>query len=251
MHRFAGHDILISMGEKLLSITEAAEILGISVDTLRRWDKSGKLVAIKKDGGTHRYYHEKDLEIFSNDLIKIARDWTVDGLELPSIFYCPNSTVFQARLIKMQDALIRLGFSENLLSLVVSIAGEIGNNSFDHNLGQWPDTPGVFFGYDFAKKQVVLADRGLGILSTLGRVRPELKNNIDALRVAFTEVVSGRAPEARGNGLKFVRRVISLNPVSLFFRSGDAELRLKKDNNELFITRSQINTRGCFAVIEY
>ena len=239
------------MEEKLLTITQAAEILGVSLDTLRRWDKSGKLVAIKKDGGTHRYYREKDLEIFSSDLIKFARDWTTDGSELPSMFYCANSAVFQVRLIKMQDDLIRSGLLANLLPLIVSVAGEIGNNSFDHNLGKWPDVPGVFFGYDIAKRQVVLADRGLGILSTLGRVRSDLKTHIDALRVAFTEVVSGRAPEARGNGLKFVRRVVAENPISLFFRSGDAELRLKKDNNDLFIARSQIDTRGCLATIEF
>jgi len=33
------------MKEKLLTITEVAGILGVSLDTLRRWDKSGKLVA--------------------------------------------------------------------------------------------------------------------------------------------------------------------------------------------------------------
>lgn len=239
------------MEEKLLTITQASEFLGVSLDTLRRWDKSGKLVAIRKEGGVHRYYRQNDLDLFASDLIKIAHDWTTEGSELPAMFYCSNSAVFQVRLIKMQDALAQSGLSENLLPLIVAVAGEIGNNSFDHNLGKWPDIPGVFFGYDVTKRQVVLADRGLGILSTLGRVRTELKTHIDALRVAFTEIVSGRAPEERGNGLKFVRRVVAENPISLFFRSGDAELRLKKDNNELFITRSQITTRGCFAVIEY
>ncbi|KKR46569.1 MAG: hypothetical protein UT82_C0010G0006 [Parcubacteria group bacterium GW2011_GWB1_40_14] len=239
------------MEEKLFTIGQAAEYLGVSLNTLRRWDENGKLVAIRKDGGTHRYYRQQDLDLFASNLIKLAHDWTTDGSELPAMFYCANSAVFQARLIKMQDTLVRSGLSENLVPLIVSVAGEIGNNSFDHNLGKWPDIPGVFFGYDVTKRQVVLADRGLGILSTLSRVRPELKTHVDALRVAFTEVVSGRAPEARGNGLKFVRRVVAENPVSLFFRSGDAELRLKKDNNELFITRSQSITRGCFAVIEY
>jgi excisionase family DNA binding protein len=47
------------MEEKLLTITQAAEILGVSPDTLRRWDKSGKLMAIRKDGGTHRYIVKK------------------------------------------------------------------------------------------------------------------------------------------------------------------------------------------------
>lgn len=242
---------MLNMEEKLLAIGQAAEYLGISLNTLRRWDESGKLVAIKKDGGTHRYYRENDLEIFASDLIKIAHEWTTDGAELPSMFYCTNSAIFQARLIKMQGTLVQSGLSENLLPLIVAVAGEIGNNSFDHNIGKWPDVPGVFFGYDVVKRQVVLADRGLGILSTLGRVRPDLKTHVDAMRVAFTEIVSGRAPEERGNGLKFVRRVVAENPVSLFFRSGDAELRLKKDSEKLFITRSQITTRGCFAVIEY
>jgi len=239
------------MEEKLLTITEAAEILGVSVDTLRRWDKSGKLVAIRKEGGTHRYYRQSDLEIFASDLVKLAHDWTNDGMELPVTFYCSNSSIFQARLAKMQDALMRSGTFDFILPLIVAVAGEIGNNSFDHNLGRWPDIPGIFFGYDIGKRRVVLADRGLGVLATLKRVRPELKNHLEALRVAFTEIVSGRAPEARGNGLKFVRQVVAENPISLFFRSGDAELRLKKDNDQLFITRSHINTHGCFAVIEF
>ena len=239
------------MEEKLLTIAEAAEILGVSIDTLRRWDKSGKFVAIRKEGGIHRYYREKDLEIFASDLIKLSNDWVTDGLELPSTFYCINSSIFQARLIKMQDALMREGVPDTIMPLIVAVAGEIGNNSFDHNLGQWPDVPGIFFGYDIGKRQVVLADRGLGILVTLSRVRPKLKNHTEALKVAFTEIVSGRSPEDRGNGLKFVRQVVAENPISLFFRSGDGELRLKKDNNELYITRSQKDTRGCLAIIEF
>jgi excisionase family DNA binding protein len=239
------------MEEKLLTITEAAEILGVSVDTLRRWDKNGKLIAIKKEGGTHRYYRQSDLEIFSSDLLKLAYDWTNDGAELPAAFYCSNSSIFQARLSRLQDDLTRVGNLDLILPLIVAVAGEIGNNSFDHNLGKWPDIPGIFFGYNIGKRQIVLADRGLGVLATLKRVRPELKNHLEALKVAFTEIVSGRAPEARGNGLKFVRQVVAENPISLFFRSGDAELRLKKDNSELFITRSHINTRGCLAVIEF
>ncbi len=239
------------MEEKLLTIAEAAEILGISIDTLRRWDKSGKLVAIRKEGGVHRYYRQSDLDVFASDIIKFAQDWTTVGLEFPSQFYCENSSIFQARLGKLQDALIRAGEGAGMLPLVVAVSGEIGNNSFDHNLGKWPDTPGIFFGYNINKRQIVLADRGLGILSTLSRVRPELKNHSEALRVAFTEIVSGRAPEKRGNGLKFVRQVVAENPISLLFRSGDAELRIKKNNNELFIVRSHIAIRGCFALIEF
>lgn len=239
------------MEEKLLSISEAAKILGVSIDTLRRWDKSGKLIAIRKDGGTHRYYVQKDLEVFASDLTKLSYEWTRDGFDLPDRFYCPNSAVFQTKIAKLQSALLESPQFFNLVSLIVAVAGEIGNNSFDHNLGKWPDVPGIFFGYDLNKRLVVLADRGLGVLGTLSRVRPELKNHVDALRVAFTEIISGRDPEKRGNGLKFVREVIAGNPMSLFFRSGDAELRLHEGESGLSITRSQVNTRGCLAVIKF
>src|SRR3989344_3557089 len=155
---------------KLLRIKEAAEILGVSIDTLRRWDKSCKLVAIRKDGGVHRYYSEKDLEVFKSDLTKIAYEWLETESELPATFYCSNSAVFQARLITMQNQLAQMPRVSNIFSLIVAIAGEIGNNSFDHNLGKWPDVPGIFFGYNLEKGMIVLADRGLGVLYTLKRV---------------------------------------------------------------------------------
>ncbi len=239
------------MEEKLLNIREAAEFLGVSVDTLRRWDKSGKLAAVRKNGGTHRYYREDDLLVLTSNLVKLANDWFTEDIELPSQFYCANRAVFEARLIKMQDDLARANIAESLFPLVVAITGEIGNNSFDHNIGRWPDIPGVFFGYDIVKRKIALADKGLGILATLSRVRPELITDEEALRVAFSEIVSGRAPEARGNGLKFVREVIAGNSMSLFFKTGDAELRLKKNVRELDIKKSNVSIGGCLAIIEF
>ena len=201
------------MKEELLTISQAAEYLGVSLNTLRRWDESGKLVAIKKNGGTHRYYREKDLEIFNSDLMKFASEWIEDGIEFPGTFYCLTSSIFNERLIKMEYMLMQKTGYEKLYSLVVLIAGEIGDNSFAHNLGKWPDTAGIFFGYDLEKRIIVLADRGLGILETLRQVRPELPSHVVAMEVAFTEFISGRAPEKRGNGLKLVREVVTDQPM--------------------------------------
>src|SRR3989338_60426 len=110
------------MGEELFTISQAAEYLGVSLNTLRRWDESGRLVAIKKDGGTHRYYREKDLELFSSDLIKFATEWIQDGIEFPQRFYCPTSSIFNARLTKMEYELIQKPGYEKLYSLIVLIA---------------------------------------------------------------------------------------------------------------------------------
>lgn len=47
---------------KLLTIRQAAEILNVHVETLRRWDKSGKLKAIRVNERGDRRYHPEDLE---------------------------------------------------------------------------------------------------------------------------------------------------------------------------------------------
>lgn len=251
MHRFIDYASICFMDEKLLNIGEAAKILGVSIDTLRRWDENGKLVAIRKEGGTHRYYREKDLEIFASDLFRFAYEWVANQAEFPGAFYCQTSSIFQARLVKMERNLMKEPGFEKLYSLIVLVAGEIGDNSFAHNLGRWPDIPGIFFGYDIKKRIIVLADRGLGILETLRHVRPGLSNHVEAVRVAFTEFLSGRSPEKRGNGLKLVREVVIANPINLYFTSGDAEVRLQSNNKDFRVTRGTGLLRGCLAKIEF
>jgi len=47
---------------KLLTIRQAAEILNVHVETLRRWDKSEKLKAIRVNDRGDRRYRPEDLE---------------------------------------------------------------------------------------------------------------------------------------------------------------------------------------------
>ena len=108
-----------------------------------------------------------------------------------------------------------------------------------------------FFFWDLNKGKVVLADRGQGILATLKRAEPELKNHQDALLTAFTKVISGRAPEYRGNGLKFVKDVVVANKISLFFQTGDAWFKIQKNDSNIDIQKSAVNFRGCLAVIKF
>ena len=238
------------MPDELISIGEAAELLGVSISTLRRWDESGRFPAIESRGG-HRRYSKSQIEIYLQDILAMGKDWALNNTEIPSKFYCSDSSIFKAKLDKMKIELARVEGLNEIYPLIVAVAGEIGGNSFDHNLGNWPDTPGIFFGYDLIKRRVVLADRGRGVLATLKVVRPELNDHREALRVAFTEVLSGRAPENRGNGLKFVRKVVTKNLIGLIFQTGNAELELEKDNSELQIRDSGINLRGCLATLNF
>lgn len=126
--------------------------------------------------------------------------------EGPSDFVCETRDTFATRL----SHLVSIGqphFSSNILSLVISTAGEIGNNSFDHNLGQWRDIPGCWFEAQCTGTYlwICIADRGQGVYQSLKKAHPEFSNDQAALKAAFETVISGRAPEQRGNGLKFAR----------------------------------------------
>ena len=242
------------MIQKLLSIGKTAKMIGVSIQTLRRWDATGKLKSFRISLTGNRYYLQNEIEEFlAGDIAALAERWAKS--KNPSIpkndYYCPSRDVFEGRLSKLKNDLEKLHESENLSPLIVAISGEIGNNSFDHNLGVWPDTAGIFLGYNLKKKTVVLADRGQGLLQTLIRVKPQLKNDRAALKTAFTEVITGRAPEQRGNGLKFVKNIITKNPFTLFYHSGTAELFLKKGDSNLKIKKASSGFHGCIAKITF
>jgi len=184
---------------------------------------------------------------------KVASGWVTGNKnnikEIGKIYHCPTRDIFQARLDKMLDGLLKSPIPENDAYIFSAIAGEIGNNSFDHNLGSWPDIMGIFFCYVIGEGKIkaVLADRGQGILKTLKVVKPDLQTDREALKVAFTEKISGRAPENRGNGLKFVRENIQNRKMRLIFSSGNAKIELN-DKMKIFETGQKIN--GCLAIIE-
>lgn len=53
---------------KLLRIKEAAELLGVNPATLRKWDKEGKLLAIKISKRGDRRYKKEDIVKFLEKL---------------------------------------------------------------------------------------------------------------------------------------------------------------------------------------
>lgn len=245
------------MHPNLFTINETSKIIGVSIQTLRRWDNENKLTSIRRKATGNRYYSKNSIDSYIENniknLFKFAKNWVVSesAIEPPSNFYCENIFVFQARLTKLENELGKTQGLEKMFPLISAITGEIGNNSFDHNLGNWPDLPGIFFSYDLNKRNVILADRGQGILVTLKKVRHELTSHKDALKVAFTEIISGRAPESRGNGLKFVKNVVSSNKMSLLFQTGDAKLEIKKNDSNLIIKESEMSFHGCLSLIQF
>ena len=55
-----------------MRIKEAAEYLGVSKDTLRKWDREGKLKALRHPINRYRLYREADLDALLADVAKQA-----------------------------------------------------------------------------------------------------------------------------------------------------------------------------------
>ena len=62
--------------DRLIQISQAADILGLAQSTLRKWDESGKLKSVKTEGG-HRRYRLSDVNAFmgykEEDVIEEAK----------------------------------------------------------------------------------------------------------------------------------------------------------------------------------
>src|SRR5512138_828899 len=50
-----------------LTIQQASKYLGVSTQTLRRWDAAGKLRSVRHPGNAYRYYKRSDLEALRLD----------------------------------------------------------------------------------------------------------------------------------------------------------------------------------------
>lgn len=216
--------------------------------------RRGRLIYYQIDLQSNLY---KVLELLMHKNISLEKNIIDEGFtwvtkpspsKIPDDIYCQTGNVFQARLESFSTHLeVKIGIDAYLIT---AIAGEIGNNSYDHNLGNWPGIPGIYFAYDYIKRIIVLADRGQGIFKTISRVKPDVKNDKEALDVAFTQIISGRSPELRGNGLKFVSKNIKDKKWSLQFDSGRSSLNI--DHEGLMrIEDVKRNIKGCFAVIKY
>jgi len=194
------------------------------------------------------FYHlpvDKKEEIVQNIFTWVR---SKDGQAVDSL-YCPTHDIFKARQNKLPRELSTVIDNEQLVFLLSAVVGEIGNNSFDHNFGNWPNIPGIYFQTNTAEGVIVLADRGNGVFSTIKKIKTDVKDDVEALRVAFTEIISGRAPEHRGNGLKFVRRVMEEEELKLKFYSGQAVCVI--DGKEMNFLKSSVNIKGTIAIVEF
>jgi len=156
--------------------------------------------------------------------------------------YSGTRDVFAARL---QSYIL-----ETKKYLEAAVIGEIGNNTFDHNFVFENNHPrGVYCNLSYRERYIVLADFGKGIRRSLLAVLPSLGSDREAVETAFTKRISGRSPEQRGNGLKFVSEAIRQNHWHLYFQSGSGSCTI--DGNGLRFFEKTPSLTGCLAILDF
>nr|WP_193987846.1 DNA (cytosine-5-)-methyltransferase [Lelliottia steviae] len=63
------------MSPEYYSISQVADILGVSKETLRRWDNNGTLKPMRNDDNNYRLYHKSQLEHFEQAQLLFNSNW--------------------------------------------------------------------------------------------------------------------------------------------------------------------------------
>jgi len=75
--------------DEYLRVGEAADYVGVSAQTLRRWDRDGQVTAVRRPGSNYRYYRRADLEPFRLEYRRASEAATTDG----EIFTTANANI--------------------------------------------------------------------------------------------------------------------------------------------------------------
>ncbi|MGK7897681.1 MAG: IS607 family transposase [Xenococcaceae cyanobacterium] len=99
------------MAKRFIKIGEAAKILGVSIETMRRWESSGELVPHRKTKGGTRYYDINKLALAENN-------------DYPTVCYCRVSSHDQKQDLERQKELLEAYCAaKGWRSLVISDLG--------------------------------------------------------------------------------------------------------------------------------
>ena len=110
--------------ETRISIKDAAAMMGVSIDTLRRWDKDGRLQPAGRTLGGWRYYFMTDIRQLVGDLIKQKLESNTEvsvSYKLPIKMHSLSSS--QRHLLKSRaEEIARLTDEGNYIRISVLIA---------------------------------------------------------------------------------------------------------------------------------
>lgn len=156
----------------------------------------------------HELFSELTYKSFLTQLEKTEVN-EKDNDNVCEILHCIFRDELDARLGKIQRMFEHFGLNEMERSMATSIVGELGNNVFDHNDGQWPTSVrgAIILAQMNPQKrmvEVVVADPGIGFSGSLKALNLNIASDVDAIELGLTGV-TGRIGERRGQGLQIVQ----------------------------------------------
>jgi len=156
------------------------------------------------------------------------------NLNVCELKHCEYRDEFTARLDYFLKMFENFGLNNDDANRMTSLVGELGNNVFDHNSGNWPlDTVGcIICGQNYPKQkriEIVIGDPGIGFYGSLINAFPELKDDKEAI-IKGLDGNTGRIGEKRGNGLKLIQEW-TINNFSGYvtIHSREGAVRVDKD----------------------
>jgi len=156
----------------------------------------------------HELFSELTYKSFLSSLEKTEVN-EKDNDNVYEVLHCVFRDELDARLSKIQRIFAHLGLNEVERSMATSLVGELGNNVFDHNDGQWPTSVrgAIILAQMNPKKrrvEVVVADPGIGFSGSLKALNPNIASDVEAIKLGLTGA-TGRIGEPRGQGLQIVQ----------------------------------------------
>ena len=218
-------------------------------------------LVLPKDAGTKAYLKrihldkmfekigcEKEHDLFS----KISMS-DKDNLNIQPLILCKYRDEFNAKLEYFLKMFRNFGLSEADSQRATAVIGELGNNVFDHNLGNWP-TPivgAIIAGQNYPaykKIEITIGDPGVGFYESLTKAFPDINSDTDAIKKGL-EGNTGRVGEQRGNGLKLIQEwTINNFSGQVMIHSGDGLAIVAKDGIQLRKVHKILGTIAQFVI---
>jgi excisionase family DNA binding protein len=108
---------------RYLSIGEAADVLGVSISTLRRWDKEGKLISERTAAGHRRY----DVSVIKPALLQVSPD------DRKTIAYARVSSHDQKEDLERQKQVLELYCAKQ--GWIFEVISDLGSGMNYHKKG--------------------------------------------------------------------------------------------------------------------
>lgn len=94
--------------DKYLSVSQAAEKIGVNPQTLRRWDKTGKFTSLRHPINNYRVYKDDQVETLMRELIlkeKPGRSPSLSPEKIPPYFETPLGKLFNMDAVDLLKSL--------------------------------------------------------------------------------------------------------------------------------------------------